>query len=200
MPSKPQFFATSSDMRRWFERNAAKSEELIVGFYKKHSGKPSVTWPESVDVALCFGWIDGVRKRLDENSYTIRFTPRRSGSIWSDANLKRARELIASGLMHPAGLKAFEARLEARTAIYSYEQRKTAELDPASKKRFQAHPKAWAFFEAQAPSYRRITAWWVISAKQEKTRTRRLDQLIETSEKARVIDLLKPRSPKENRD
>ena len=178
-------------MRRWFERHAAQSTDLLVGFHKKDSGKPSVTWPESVDVALCFGWIDGVRRSLDENSYTIRFTPRRPRSIWSDINVKRAQELIASGLMHPAGVRAFEARREARTAVYAYEQRKTAELDPALKNLFQANRKAWAFFEAQAPWYRRTAAWWVISAKQEQTRARRLHQLIEISEQGGLIAPLK---------
>jgi uncharacterized protein YdeI (YjbR/CyaY-like superfamily) len=193
--SKPRFFASPAVMRNWFERNAGKSTELLVGFYKKGSGRTSVTWPESVDVALCFGWIDGVRKSLDENSYTIRFTPRKPRSIWSAVNVKRARDLIEAGLMQPVGLKAFDVRLEARTAVYSYEQRTTAELDPAAKARLHANRRAWTFFEAQAPWYRRLAAWWVISAKQEKTRLKRLIQLIEACEQQRTIGPLTRRPP-----
>jgi uncharacterized protein YdeI (YjbR/CyaY-like superfamily) len=188
---KPRFFAKPADFRRWLERNHDKSAELWVGFYKKGSGKPSITWPEAVDQALCFGWIDGLRKSVDDDSYMIRFTPRTARSTWSAVNIKRAKELIGEGLMQPAGLKAFEARTDDRSAIYSYEQRKTAELDSAQTKQFQKNRKAWEFFQAQPPGYRRSAAHWVVSAKQEETRARRLSQLIEDSERGKAIGPLR---------
>jgi uncharacterized protein YdeI (YjbR/CyaY-like superfamily) len=188
---KPRFFAKPADFRRWLERNHDKSAELWVGFYKKGSGKPSITWPEAVDQALCFGWIDGLRKSVDDDSYMIRFTPRTARSTWSAVNIKRAKELIGEGLMQPAGLKAFEARADDRSAIYSYEQRKTAELDSAQTKQFQKNRKAWEFFQAQPPGYRRSAAHWVVSAKQEETRARRLSQLIEDSERGKAIGPLR---------
>jgi uncharacterized protein YdeI (YjbR/CyaY-like superfamily) len=188
---KPRFFAIPADFRRWLERNHDRSTELWVGFYKKGSGKPSITWPEAVDQALCFGWIDGVRKSVDDDSYMNRFTPRTARSTWSAVNIKRARELIEDGLMHPAGLKAFEARADDRSAIYSYEQRKTAELDAAQTKQFQKNRKAWEYFQAQPPGYRRSAAHWVVSAKREETRARRLSQLIEDSAQERLVPPLR---------
>src|SRR6185369_3099139 len=177
---KPKFFKTQSDFRRWFEKHHATAKELLVGFYKKGSGKPSITWPESVDEALCFGWIDGIRRSIDDISYSIRFSPRRTVSIWSTVNIKRAQELINEGLMTPAGLEAFQARKEYRSGIYSYEQR--SEKLPAPYERvFKRSKKAWAFFQAQSPWYRKTVGWWIVSAKKEETRLKRLAKLIEWS-------------------
>jgi uncharacterized protein YdeI (YjbR/CyaY-like superfamily) len=188
---EPRFFTKPADFRGWLERYHDESAELWVGFYKKGSGKPSMTWPEAVDQALCFGWIDGLRKSVDDDSYMNRFTPRTARSTWSAVNIKRAKELIGEGLMQPAGLKAFEARADDRSAIYSYEQRKTAELDAAQKKQFQKNRRAWEFFQAQPPGYRRSAAHWVVSAKQEETRARRLSQLIEDSAQERLVPPLR---------
>src|SRR5262252_5983161 len=149
MPSKPKFFPTAADWRTWLEENHASREELWVGFYKRDSGRPSITWPESVDGALCFGWIDGVRKSIDATSYKIRFTPRKPRSIWSAINIKRAKELSKQGLMHSAGLAAFEKRDGDRSAIYAYEQRKTAKLPLDFQRQFRKQPEAWKFFRAQ---------------------------------------------------
>jgi uncharacterized protein YdeI (YjbR/CyaY-like superfamily) len=149
-----KFFRTPSDFRTWLEKNHARARELWVGFYKKASAKPSITWPESVDEALCFGWIDGIRKRVDEISYQIRFTPRRRGSIWRAINIKRARQLTKEKRMRPAGLKAFAARIENKSGIYSYEQRR-AELEEPYCSRLKGNRSAWDFFQAQPPSYRK---------------------------------------------
>lgn len=186
-PLKPIFFAMPAEFRAWFEAHHETHQEILVGFYKKDSGKPSITWPESVDEALCFGWIDGVRRSLDEISYCIRFTPRKPRSIWSDVNIKRAEELIALGRMQPDGLKAFEQRTEARSRVYAYEQRQTARLDEEAESQFRANTAAWDFFQAQPPSYRRTAIWWVISARQEATRLKRLATLIEDSAQGRTI-------------
>ena len=186
-PMKPIFFATPSEFRAWFETHHDTLQEVVVGFYKKDSGKPGITWPESVDEALCFGWIDSVRRSLDEISYCNRFTPRKPRSTWSDVNIKRAEELISLGRMQPAGLKAFEQRAEARSRVYSYEQRKTAQLDEAAEQQFRANTAAWAFFQAQPASYRRTAIWLVLSARQEATRLKRLDTLIEDSARGRTI-------------
>lgn len=175
---KITYFKTPVDFQRWLETNSATAEELWVGFFKKGSGKPSITWPESVDQALCFGWIDGLRKTIDETRYKIRFSPRRRGSIWSAINIKRAGELIEQGLMQPAGLKAFEARKENRSGIYSYEQRPFT-LDGVYEKEFKKNKPAWAFFQSQSPWYRRKLIWWVVSAKTEETRLKRLAKLVE---------------------
>jgi uncharacterized protein YdeI (YjbR/CyaY-like superfamily) len=181
---KPVFFRTPIDFRKWFEKNHETAPELWVGFYKKDSGKASITWPESVDEALCFGWIDGIRKRVDEISYKIRFTPRRRGSIWSAINIKRATALTEEGRMRPTGAKAFAARRENKSGIYSYEQRQ-AELEEPYASKMRKNKAAWDFFQAQPPSYRKILSWWVISAKQEETRLNRLGKLIEESAKGR---------------
>ena len=180
-PIKPTFFATPAHFRKWLAKHHASEAELWVGFYKKATGKPSITWKEAVDQALCFGWIDGIRKSVDDESYTNRFTPRRRGSIWSAVNTKRAKELIASGEMQPAGAKAFAARDVKKTQQYSFE-RETVEFTQAMLKQFRANKKAWEFFESQPPSYRKIGALYVISAKQEATRDRRLARLIKDSE------------------
>jgi uncharacterized protein YdeI (YjbR/CyaY-like superfamily) len=184
---EPTFFPTPSELRAWLEEHHEAGGELWVGFHKKGSGRPSITWQESVDQALCFGWIDGVRKSIDESSYMIRFTPRKERSTWSAVNVARARELQELGLMRPAGLSAFERRSDDRTAVYAYEQRKAAKLGAAYERRFRASPKAWQFFEAQAPWYRRNATYWVVSAKKEETRDRRLTRLIEDSEQGRTL-------------
>jgi uncharacterized protein YdeI (YjbR/CyaY-like superfamily) len=194
---KPKFFPSLSDWRAWLEEHHQKHEELWVGFYKRNSGKPSITWPESVDGALCFGWIDGVRKSLDESSYVIRFTPRRPRSVWSAANIRRVAELTALGLMRPAGSRAFERRTGSRSEIYAYEQRKGAKLSGVYEKEFRANKKAWKFFQAQPPWYLRTSSWWVISAKKEETRLNRLARLIEDSEHDRTIrELRRPAGKK----
>ncbi len=184
---KPTFFATPAKFRAWLDRNHTAKTELLVGFYKRDSGRSSITWPESVDQALCFGWIDGVRKRVDDASYTIRFTPRKPRSIWSAINIKRVAELERLGLMRPAGMAAFAKRSDNKTAIYSYERRKTAEFDPPDLRAFRRDSQAWQFFESQAPWYRRAATHWVISAKTEETRAKRLAILIEDSGAGRTI-------------
>ncbi|MFI5310349.1 MAG: YdeI family protein [Gemmatimonadales bacterium] len=188
----PRFFSTSAKWRSWLLRYHATRDELLVGLYKKDSGKPSITWPESVDQALCFGWIDGVRRRIDDLSYSIRFTPRRQGSIWSAVNIRRLAELTQLGLMHPAGLAAHGNRQDHRSAIYAYEQRKGAELAEEHARVFREHAAAWRFFAAQPPSYRQVATWWVINAKREETRLRRLARLIDVSARNRRLDAMKP--------
>ena len=183
---KPEFFQTPADFGTWLEKNHATATELWVGFYKKDSGKPSITWPESVDQALCFGWIDGIRKRVDEISYQIRFTPRRRGSIWSAINIKRAKELVRQEQMRPAGVKAFAARIENKSGIYSYEQRST-ELSEPYAKLLKKNKAAWNFFEKQSPSYRKMIGWWIISAKKEETRMARLAKLMSESAKGKRL-------------
>jgi uncharacterized protein YdeI (YjbR/CyaY-like superfamily) len=187
---KPTFFAAPERFRAWLEKNHESESELLVGFYKKGSGKPSMSWPESVDQALCFGWIDGIRRTIDAESYTIRFTPRKRSSTWSAVNLKKVKELKRQGMMRPAGLAAFEARKEDKTAIYAYEQRGEAKLPEDFERRFRDRPEAWEFFESQAPWYRRTAIRWVISAKREETRERRLVTLIEDSANGRTIKQL----------
>lgn len=189
-PIEPTFFATPSEFRAWLEEHHDKAQELWVGFYKKSSGKPSVTWPEAVDEALCFGWIDGLRKGIDDVSYTIRFTPRKPRSVWSAVNINRVKELTSLGLMRPAGLQAFEQRSDEKSAIYAYEQENGVELGPAYERRFRANKKAWAFFQAQAAWYRKAAIWWVISAKKDETRLRRLATLIDHSEQGRTLPQL----------
>jgi uncharacterized protein YdeI (YjbR/CyaY-like superfamily) len=191
MPLKPTFFPTPADFRAWLEAHHDKLREQLVGFHKKDSGKPSITWSESVEVALCFGWIDGVRKSLDETSYTIRFTPRKPTSNWSSININLVRKLTKQGLMHPAGLKAFAARDEKKSAIYSYE-RKTARFTREQEKQFHADKAAWDFFRSQAPWYQRVTTYWVISAKREETKLKRLSELIGHSQNQRRIPGLIP--------
>jgi uncharacterized protein YdeI (YjbR/CyaY-like superfamily) len=184
---KPIFFTTVSELRDWLEANHATASELMVGFYKRGSGKPSITWSELVDEELCFGWIDGVRMGIDGVSYANRITPRKPRSTWSAINIARAQELIRLGRMRPAGLKAFERRTDERSAIYSYEQRKKARLDPAAERSFRGNRKAWTFFQAQPPSYQRAAIWWVISAKREETRQKRLTTLIGDSRNSRTV-------------
>jgi uncharacterized protein YdeI (YjbR/CyaY-like superfamily) len=174
---KPTFFRTPADFRKWLIKYHDKRDILLVGFYKKDSGKPSITWAESVDQALCFGWIDGVRKRIDETSYTIRFTPRRSSSIWSNININRARVLIEEGQMQPPGLKAFAARRENKSGIYAYEQR-TVELPEPYNRLLKKNKTAWSFFQAQPPGYRKLMSWYIASAKKEETRSKRFERVL----------------------
>ena len=182
---RPHYFASPAEWRAWLAKHHATTDEIWVGLHKKATGKPSLTWPEAVDQALCYGWIDGIRKRVDASRYTNRFTPRRPGSNWSAVNIRRVAELTEQGLMRAAGLRAFEARDPART--YSYEQRRAATLGPAYQKLLRAEPDAWEFFKGQAPWYQRTVSWWVISAKREATRLRRLGVLIACSAKGRLI-------------
>lgn len=183
---KPTFFKSPNEFRRWLDEHHATAQEFWVGFYKKASGKPSISWPESVDEALCFGWIDGIRKSVDDESYAIRFTPRKPRSIWSAVNIRRVEELESQGRMRPSGRKAFEARVENRSGVYSYEQR-SAELDGDYGEEFRRNEEAWRFFQAQPASYRKAANWWVLSAKKEETRVRRLGKLIEDSAAGRRI-------------
>ncbi len=178
---KPRFFATPAAFRAWLEARHETAKELLVGFHKKASGKTSITWPESVDEALCFGWIDGVRRRLDETAYTIRFCPRRPTSIWSAVNVARVAELTSLQRMRPAGLRAFALRTPERTGIYAFERHEAATLTPAQEKTLRANRRAAAFFDAQPPGYRKTAIHWVVSAKREETRERRLQHLIANS-------------------
>jgi uncharacterized protein YdeI (YjbR/CyaY-like superfamily) len=192
---KPKFFRSPAELRKWFERNHETESELLVGFYKKGSGKPSVTWPESVDEALCVGWIDGIRRSLGEESYTIRFTPRRARSIWSAVNIARAKALGREGRMKLAGRKAFEAREENRSGIYSYEQRRDRLEEPYASL-LKKNAAASKFFEEQPPSYRKAMGWWIVCAKREETRLTRLRQLIAHSARGRRIPQLTRAAPR----
>ena len=184
---KPLFFSTPGRFRAWLRRHHDSHDELLVGFYKVGSGRPSMTWPESVDEALCFGWIDGVRRSLDEESYTIRFTPRRPGSTWSAVNIRKVEALISAGRMEAPGLARWKERQEKNSKIYSYEQRRNAALEGDALKAMQANLKAWAFFQSQPPWYRRTASFWVTSAKKAETRQRRLEALIADSAAGRPI-------------
>jgi uncharacterized protein YdeI (YjbR/CyaY-like superfamily) len=181
------FFRTPAEWRAWLEAYAADETELWVGFHKRGAGEMGITWPESVDCALCFGWIDGRRQSIDATRYRIRFSPRKASSIWSTVNVARVAELDALGLMQPAGLEAFSRRREARSGIYSHEQAGEPELEDAQEALFRQRPEAWEFFRAQAPSYRKAALWWVVNAKREQTRARRLETLIEDSAAGRRV-------------
>ncbi len=184
---EPIYFTTPAELRAWFDANGATAKEMWLGYYKKDSGTASVTWPESVDQALCFGWIDGIRKRIDDERYMIRFTPRKPSSIWSAVNIARVAELTEAGLMMPAGLAAFEKRKEEKSAVYSYEQRDAVALPDAWMAQLQANGAAWGFFQAQTPSYQKGAIRWVLEAKQEATRLKRLATLIDDSANSRFI-------------
>ena len=175
------FFATQAAFREWLEENHKIETELLVGFYKVSSGIPSMTWSQSVDQALCFGWIDGVRKSIDTESYSIRFTPRRSSSIWSAINIQKVEELTKAGLMTPEGQKAFDLRIESKSRIYSHEKELVA-LAPNYESLFKTNPLAWDFFNAQASSYKKVMIHWIMTAKQEKTRLSRLEKTMQISE------------------
>jgi uncharacterized protein YdeI (YjbR/CyaY-like superfamily) len=183
---KPRFFRTPAELRKWFTQHHATEKELWVGYYKVSTGRPTVTWAESVDEALCVGWIDGIRRSIDDESYTNRFTPRKIGSTWSAVNIKRVKALVDEKRMMPAGLKAFEARREYKSGIYSYEQRRT-EFDEPYLSQMKSSKNAWEFFQAQPPSYRKMMIWFVVSAKQEATREKRLKLLIDASARGRRL-------------
>jgi uncharacterized protein YdeI (YjbR/CyaY-like superfamily) len=193
MALKPKFFKTPADFRNWLATHHTNAKELLVGFYKKDSGKPSITWPESVDEALCFGWIDGIRRRIDDDSYSIRFTPRRSSSTWSAVNIARAKALSGDGRMAPAGDRAFAARKEDRSGIYSYEQRSAELIEPYAGK-LRRNKAAAKYFASQPPSYRKAANWWIVSAKREETRLSRLEKLITLSAAGQRIPQFTPRT------
>lgn len=176
MDPNPTFFETPEAFRAWLERHHADADQLVVGYHKKGTGRPSITWPESVDEALCFGWIDGLRRSLGAESYTIRFTPRRPGSTWSKVNIARVQVLIEQGRMRPAGLAAFEARSEKNSGIYSFEQ-ESVELPESYAEVLRADEAAWQFFQAQAASYQKAVTWWIVSAKKVETRASRFQKL-----------------------
>ena len=185
-PSEVKVFKSAAQLRQWFEKHHATETEAWIGYYRKGVPKTSIAYIEAVDEGLSFGWVDSVGYRVGDEVYTNRFTPRRKGSTWSARNVGRVRELQAEGRMHPAGIAAFEARTENRTGIYSYENR-PADLPSAYLKELKANAEAWRFWRAQTPGYRRGATWWVISAKQEATRDRRLATLIEDSAGGRFI-------------
>jgi uncharacterized protein YdeI (YjbR/CyaY-like superfamily) len=193
---KPRFFATPGSFRAWLEEHHATKTELVVGFRKRATGKASITWPESVDEALCFGWIDGVRRSIDSDSYTIRFTPRRANSIWSANNVARVGELTKTGRMARAGLDAFALRTPERTGVYSFERNAAAVLAAEDEAKLRANARAARYFDAQAPWYRRAAIHWVISAKLPDTQQRRLAQLIADSAAGRTVPPLTPRKAK----
>lgn len=192
---KPRFFKSQSEFRKWLEKNHAKETELLLGFYKKGSGKASITYPEALDEALCFGWIDGVRRSVSDDVYVQRFTPRKAKSIWSRVNVGHVARLKKLGRMAPAGLNAYALRDPKKTAIYAYENR-PREFAPEYEKKFRANKKAWEFFEKEPPSIKRVCIFWVMSAKQEETRQRRLNQLIESSAKGERRGVMVPERKK----
>ena len=192
----PTFFKSAALFRAWLSRHHASEKELLVGFHKVGTGRATMTYKEALDEALAFGWIDGVRRGLDDQSYSIRFTPRKPTSIWSAVNIKRVKELEADGKMTPAGLAAFARRDEKRSAIYSYE-RGHAELDAESLRAFAENGDALAFYQRQAPWYRRTTAHWLLSAKRSETRARRLRTLIDYSARGERLPLLTPPNMKD---
>jgi uncharacterized protein YdeI (YjbR/CyaY-like superfamily) len=187
--AKPRFFRTADEFREWLSKHHATKTELLVGFFKKASGKPSITYPEALDEALAIGWIDGVRRNLTEDSYTIRFSPRTAKSVWSKVNMKRIKDLEAAGRLRPEGRAAFERRDPKRSGVYSYE-REHAAFGPDELKALKAEAKARTFLEAQPPGYRRVTTFWVMSAKRAETRERRMGILIDHSRRGERIPLL----------
>jgi uncharacterized protein YdeI (YjbR/CyaY-like superfamily) len=184
---EPIFFESPAELRAWLEQNHETETELLVGAYRKATGKPSVTWPQIVDEALCFGWIDGIRRGIDDESWSIRLTPRKPTSNWSSVNIGRVAQLEEEGRMKPAGRAAFARRREERSGIYSYEQRGKAKLEPDQEREFRANEAAYEFFRSQPPGYRRTATHWVVSAKREETRRKRLATLIEDSANGRRL-------------
>jgi len=178
---EPHFFITPAEFRKWLDKNHDKESELLVGFYKTNTGRPTITWPQSVDQALCYGWIDGVRKSRDEESYTIRFTPRKPTSIWSAINIDKIEKLLKEGLVKPAGIAAYKKRTESKSRVYSHERTEDAVLPAEMEKEFKANAPAWEFFMKQAPSYRKMVLHLIVSAKQEKTRRSRFEKLLTAS-------------------
>ncbi|MBN1598797.1 MAG: YdeI/OmpD-associated family protein [Bacteroidales bacterium] len=180
----PTFFSNQEEFRNWLEKNHDSRKELWVGYYKVDSGIPSITWPQSVDEAICFGWIDGIRKSIDKKSYCIRFTPRNPKSDWSVVNINKAERLIKEGLMHPSGLKLFQECKESDPVMSS---NRDAKLTPEMEKTLKQNMIAWTFFNSQAPSYQRTMCYWIMSAKQEPTKFRRLEKLIKASETGKRV-------------
>jgi uncharacterized protein YdeI (YjbR/CyaY-like superfamily) len=192
MAAQPIFFASPQEFYDWLDENHQTESEVYVGYWKKHTGKPSLTWSQAVDQALCFGWIDGRLNRIDDESHMQRFTPRKVGSNWSKINIQKVKDLTEVGLMRPVGVAAFERRRADRTGVYSFERDGEAKLEPEQEQRFKANARAWEFFQAQAPSYRRTAIHLVVSAKRPETRERRLNQLIEDSAAGRRLKQLTP--------
>ena len=186
-----RFFRSGAHFRKWLEKNHDKAPELWLGFYRKDSGKGGITYHEALDEALCFGWIDGIRKKLDESSFTNRFTPRRPGSIWSSVNVAHVERLTRAGKMRPAGIAAFKAKDDARTGVYSFE-RENAKLEPDMELRFRKNKTAWKYFQAAPPYYRTLVTWWIVSAKREDTREKRLAVLIDCSARESRLPQLTP--------
>jgi len=189
--NKIKFFKSQNEFHKWLLKNNNKSEEVFIGIYNVVSNKKGINYREALDEALCFGWIDGVRKNIDEHSYKIRLSPRKEVSRWSGVNIKRAEELLKSGKMMPAGINAFKKREKGSRIKYSYEER-VEKLSAVYERKFRSNKKAWEFFQKQAPYYKRTSVFWVMSAKKEETRERRLNILINDSEKKKRIDLLSP--------
>jgi uncharacterized protein YdeI (YjbR/CyaY-like superfamily) len=187
---KPKFFKKQADFRAWLAKHHASKDELWVGYFKKATGKPSISWPQSVDEGLSFGWIDGIRKRIDDETYMIRFTPRRPNSHWSAVNIKRVSELLIEEKMQPPGIAAFQRRKEKKSMNASYEQ-KTIKLDPVYLSKLKENKLAWTYFQSMTPSYRKQCTWWIMSAKQEATRLRRLNITINSSEAGEFVPPLK---------
>lgn len=187
---KPEFFKTQKDFEKWMSKNHSTTSEIIVGFHKVKSQDKGISYKEALDVALCYGWIDGLRKGIDEQTWMIRFTPRKEKSIWSNVNIKRVNELLELKKMQPEGMKAFEKRLAHKSGIYSFEQKKTAVLEKSFENKFRKNKKAWEWFNAQAPSYKKTSVFWVMSAKREETRMNRLSILIADSGNGKKIDVL----------
>lgn len=191
-PSDPIFFETPAELRDWLDAHHRTADEVFVGAWKKATGKPTLTWPQIVEEALCVGWIDSIRRSVPGDGWAIRLTPRRKGSIWSAVNVAKVAELRAAGRMRPAGEAAFEARRADRTGIYSFEQARDPELTPDETARFRSDEAAWTWFSAKAPSFRKQALHWVISAKRPETRERRLTTLIEASAEGRPIPSMVP--------
>lgn len=196
MPGKPRFFRNPEAFGKWLEANHAKANELLVGYWKVHTGKPSLTWAQSVEQALRFGWIDGVRHSLDEERYTIRFTPRKATSNWSLVNVRTMERLLAAGLVAPAGRAAFERRTAARTGVYSAEQQQETRLTAAEARLLEADAAAWSDFQARPPSYQKAVRWWIASAKKPATRARRVATLLACSRAGEPVPPFRPRPGK----
>lgn len=184
---EPKFFKTPADFRKWLEKHHETESELLVGFYKKGTGKQSITWPESVDQALCFGWIDGIRKSGDEESYHLRFTPRRPTSIWSAVNIAKMEKLLAGGQVWPMGKAAYEKRTESKSRVYAFEQKEDPVLPPEMEKRFKEESEAYEFFMKQAPSYRKAVLYGIVSAKKDETKESRFVKLLQASKDGKRI-------------
>jgi uncharacterized protein YdeI (YjbR/CyaY-like superfamily) len=194
MPAKPEpepiFFESPEEFYAWLDEHHESASEVYVGYWKKHTGRPSLTWSQAVDQALCFGWIDTRVNRIDDDRHMQRFTPRKPGSNWSNINIEKMQKLTEAGLVKPAGLAAFEKRRDDRTGVYSFERSEQAQLEPEQEERFKANAGAWEFFQSQAPWYRRTAIHLVTSAKKPETRERRLNQLIEDSAAGRRLNQL----------